>query len=89
MEENNTNENPSGDKQENDSNSENNQSGKTQGPKQGKVKIGSLLSRKQFILVAAVFAAVLALLIYTFFTPNYYSHAAPLRFEISQGMSLR
>lgn len=89
MEENNINENPSGDKQENDSNSENNQTDNTEGPKQGKVKVRSLLSKKEFILVAAVFAAVLALLIYTFFTPNYYSHTAPLRFEISQGMSLR
>ncbi len=55
-----------------------------------KMKVGfkNLLSRKEFFLVLIVFAAALALLYYTFFTPNHYDRPAPVKFEISKGESL-
>lgn len=53
-----------------------------------KVGIKKLLSRKELMIVIAAFIAVLALLIYTFFSPNYYSTQEPVKFEIQKGETL-
>jgi UPF0755 protein len=42
----------------------------------------------EFILLAVVFLAVLGLLYYIFFTPNYYEREEPVTFEIKKGESL-
>ncbi len=46
------------------------------------------LRRGEIIILSAVFLAVLGLLYYTFFTPNYYRKQAPVKFEINRGESL-
>lgn len=56
--------------------------------KTGKISLKELLSRKEFIAVIVFFTVFLALLIYTFFTPNYYNRHAPVTFEIAHGQSL-
>ena len=48
----------------------------------------SLLSKKELLLVFLFFIAVLAVLFYTFFTPNYYIGKSPRRFEIRPGETL-
>lgn len=53
-----------------------------------KVSIKNLLPKRDWIIIGAFFAAVLILLIYTFFTPNYYKGAEPKRFEIMHGETL-
>ncbi len=52
-----------------------------------KMKVGfkNLLSKKEFIFVAAFFFVVLAFLYFTFFTPNYYSVPAPVRLDVTRG----
>ncbi|MGE5354249.1 MAG: endolytic transglycosylase MltG [Acidobacteriota bacterium] len=47
-----------------------------------------LLSKKELIVVAAAFVITLAVLIYTFFSPNYYKWQSPVTFEIRHGMTL-
>lgn len=54
-----------------------------------RIRFSSLLSKKEFIIVLAFFAILLSVLVYTFFSPNYYSHKAPLKFEIAEGASLK
>jgi UPF0755 protein len=53
-----------------------------------KVDIKNLLSKKQFIFITAVFIILLMWFFYIFFTPNYYSVQAPVKFEIQKGQSL-
>ena len=52
-----------------------------------KMKVGfkNLLSKKEFIFVAAFFFAVLAFLYFTFFTPNYYTVPGPVKLEVKRG----
>ncbi len=51
----------------------------------GKVALKSLLSKKEIIIIFMFFVAVLSILLYTFFSPNYYYEKAPLYFEIKSG----
>ncbi|HEX2866002.1 MAG TPA: endolytic transglycosylase MltG [Ignavibacteriales bacterium] len=53
-----------------------------------KKSLRDLLSRKEFIAVSAVFVITLVILIYTFFSPNYYRRPSPFTFEIRHGMTL-
>ena len=46
------------------------------------------LSRSQFYIVALFFVFILAVLLFTFFSPNYYEHESPYRFDIKHGESL-
>jgi UPF0755 protein len=46
-----------------------------------------LLSKKYYIIIAAFFIAVLSVLYYTFFTPNYYEGDSPVKFDIKKGES--
>ncbi len=52
-----------------------------------KMKIGlsKLLSRKELTIVIGFFAVVLALLYFTFFTPNHYTAQAPVKLEVKIG----
>jgi UPF0755 protein len=52
-----------------------------------KIELKNLLSRKEFLVVAAFFSFLLAMLYFTFFTPNYYGGISPKKFEISKGES--
>lgn len=52
---------------------------------QVKIKLSQLLSKKEFLIVFAFFIVVLSFLYYTFFTPNYYTEPAPVKFEVSRG----
>lgn len=56
--------------------------------KNEKTNIKNILSRKELLLVVITFTAVLALLIYTFFSPNYYERKGPVKFEIQKGETL-
>ena len=49
------------------------------------LKLSDLLKRPERYLVLAFFIAILVLLLYTFFTPNYYQSTAPLQFDIKKG----
>lgn len=53
-----------------------------------KIDFKDLLSKKQFIFVVAVFIILLIWFFYIFFTPNYYSMQAPVKFEIEKGETL-
>ncbi|HEX2981958.1 MAG TPA: endolytic transglycosylase MltG, partial [Ignavibacteriales bacterium] len=53
-----------------------------------KISFKELLTKKQFYLIAVFFAAVLALLVYTFFSPNYYKREEPVSFIVPQGASV-
>lgn len=57
------------------------------GGRDQKIRFSQLLTRREFLAVFFVFAGVLAILVYTFFSPNYYTRPAPIRFEIYQGES--
>ena len=48
----------------------------------------SMFTKKEFFIITIFFFAVLGWLYYIFFTPNYYSGKAPVRFEIAKGESL-
>jgi UPF0755 protein len=50
-----------------------------------KIGLKNLLSRKEFLVVAAFFSFLLALFYFTFFTPNYYEGISPKKFEITKG----
>src|SRR5674476_957207 len=52
-----------------------------------KVKYKSLLSAREFVLIALFFLVVLAVFYFTFFTPNYYNLSSPVRFEVKKGES--
>lgn len=47
-----------------------------------------LLSKKELMIVALAFVITLAILINTFFSPNYYKWQSPVTFEIRHGMTL-
>lgn len=53
-----------------------------------KTSLNNLLSKKQFLVVAIFFAALVGLFYYTFFTPNYYDKKPPVIFEIKKGEPL-
>jgi UPF0755 protein len=53
-----------------------------------KISLSQLLSKKEFIVVAVFFLAVLTVLYLTFFTPNYYKGHGPIKVEIRKGESL-
>jgi UPF0755 protein len=53
-----------------------------------KVSFRNLLTKKQFIFVAAFFLILLSIFYYTFFTANYYDKESPVKFEINRGESL-
>jgi UPF0755 protein len=50
-----------------------------------KPKPTELLKRPERFLVLTFFIAVLVILLYTFFTPNYYQSTAPIQFDIKKG----
>jgi len=50
-----------------------------------KVDIKNLLARWQIILVGIVFIGLIAIAYLTFFTPNYYLHKEPVKFDIKNG----
>lgn len=51
-------------------------------------KINTIFSRKEIIIVAAFFAFVLALLLFTFFSPNYYESKEIIIIDIPKGATL-
>lgn len=53
-----------------------------------KISTKRILSRNQFYVVALFFIFVLAVLLFTFFSPNYYEHESPYRIDIKRGESL-
>lgn len=53
-----------------------------------KIDFKKLLSRKELLITGIFFLAVLALLLYTFLSPNYYPSPGPVRIEITEGMPL-
>jgi UPF0755 protein len=53
-----------------------------------KVKFKDLLSRKETIFVIVFFLAVLSVLYYIYFTPNYFEGKSPQNFEIGYGENL-
>ena len=50
-----------------------------------KLTVKQLFSRSESYLILSVFIAVLFVLIYLFFTPNYYSGKSPVQFDIKKG----
>ncbi|MFH1197350.1 MAG: hypothetical protein V1720_16750 [bacterium] len=44
-----------------------------------------LLSKNQFRFVVAFFVFILAMLVFIFFSPNYYPYKSPIDFEIKPG----
>ncbi len=48
----------------------------------------SLLSRNEVYIVISFFGFILGLLIFTFFTPNYYKELAPVEVDIPKGITL-
>jgi len=56
--------------------------------KNNKIDFSKLLSKKEFIIVGGSFVIILAVLLYTFLSPNYYSSKTPVKIEISEGMPL-
>ena len=52
-----------------------------------KVGLKNLLTRKEFLVIAAFFFLLVCLFYFTFFTPNYYEGKSPLQFEITEGES--
>lgn len=53
-----------------------------------KIKIDFLFSRKDLIIIVAFFAFVLALLLFTFFSPNYYDSKETVIIDIPKGATL-
>jgi UPF0755 protein len=53
-----------------------------------KISTKRFLSRSQFYVVALFFVFVLAVLLFTFYSPNYYEHESPYRIDIKRGESL-
>lgn len=52
-----------------------------------KLSLKNLLSRSEGLLVVSVFIALLVMMSYIFFTPNYYQSDSPVRFDITEGES--
>ena len=50
-----------------------------------KLKLSALLKRPERYIVLTFFIAVLTILIYIFFTPNYYQSTSPVQFDIKKG----
>jgi len=50
-----------------------------------KPTIKQLLTRSESYLILSVFIAILFILIYLFFTPNYYTGKSPVQFDIKKG----
>jgi len=48
----------------------------------------SLLSRREFVFVVIFFFFVLGLLVFTFFSPNYYDLSEPVKIEVRKGQTL-
>lgn len=53
-----------------------------------KIDFRKLLSRKELLFTGIFFVIILAILLYTFLSPNYYSSAGPVKIEITEGMPL-
>lgn len=53
-----------------------------------KISFTNLLTKRQWLIVAAFFVFLVSLLTYILFTPNYYPGKGPIRFEIRQGEPL-
>ncbi len=53
-----------------------------------KIAFKDLLTKKQYIIIAAVFVALLAALVYIFFTPNNYKREEPVVFIVQKGASV-
>ncbi|MHB1686264.1 MAG: endolytic transglycosylase MltG [Ignavibacteriaceae bacterium] len=53
-----------------------------------KIGINKLLSRKEFFIIAAFFFFVLSILLYSFFSPNYYKGNSPVEFVVQKGETL-
>ncbi len=53
--------------------------------KKMKVGFNKLLSKKEFLIVAAFFLIIFSLLYYTFYTPNYYPGYSPIKFAVKKG----
>ncbi len=53
-----------------------------------KISAKRILSRTQFYIVALFFVFILAALLFTFYSPNYYEHESPYRIDIKHGESL-
>ena len=50
-----------------------------------KIKLKDLLTRSETYLLLSFFIALLIILTYIFFSPNYYQSESPIRFEIKKG----
>ncbi|MFA5805537.1 MAG: endolytic transglycosylase MltG [Melioribacteraceae bacterium] len=53
-----------------------------------KISTKRILLRTQFYIVALFFVFVFAILLFTFYSPNYYEHESPYRVDIKRGESL-
>jgi peptidoglycan lytic transglycosylase G len=53
-----------------------------------KISFKNLLSKKEFLLVATFFVTIVCIFYYTFFTSNYYSANAPVKFEVTKNEPL-
>ncbi len=53
--------------------------------KKMKVGFSKLLSKKEYFIVGAFFLILLAIMYYTFFTPNYYKGKSPIEVEVRRG----
>ena len=53
-----------------------------------KIDIKNFFSQKEVIIIVSFFAFVLALLLFTFFSPNYYDETEPVKVEIEKGETL-
>ncbi len=50
-----------------------------------KLKFGNLLSKKEFLIIAGFFIALVLLFYFTFFTPNYYKGNGPVMLQVGRG----
>jgi UPF0755 protein len=48
----------------------------------------NMLTRKDLYIIASFFGFILGILLFTFYTPNYYKYPSPLRIDINRGESL-
>ncbi len=53
-----------------------------------KKKFSFNLKKSDYIIIASFFFIVLALLLYTFYSPNYYEEASPYKFKVAKGESI-
>ena len=56
--------------------------------KKMRLGLSKLLSRKEFIIVAFFFFFILSILLYNFFSPNYYKGNSPVEFVVQKGETL-